>query len=95
MLLKQVADDLGAFSVGKSSAVSTLTLPQVKKPEDGIAMMRSAVGKRRASSKRISARADIIHTVVSDGDFAFTALAKSEFVVLYVFPFSKNEWTLA
>ena len=93
MLLKQVADDLGAFSVGKSSAVSTLTPPQVKKPEDGIAMMRSAVGKRRASSKRISARADIIHTVVSDGDFI--ALAKSEFVVLYVLPFSKNEWTLA
>jgi hypothetical protein len=35
------------------------------------------------------------HHFLADADSAFASLAKSEFVVSYVLPFSKKEWTLA
>jgi hypothetical protein len=63
LLLARDVADLGAFSVGKSSAVSILTRLQEKKQEDQKAMMRSAVRKKRDSSRKITVLADIIHTV--------------------------------
>jgi hypothetical protein len=65
--LEQGAAALGVFSVGKSSAVSILTLLQVKKPEVRIAMMRNAAGKKRDSSRKTTVLVTIIHTAQRDG----------------------------
>ena len=67
MLLEQDVAGLGAFNVGKSFAVNILNQPLVQKQEGQKAMMRSAVRKKKDSSRKTTVLVDIIRTVRQDG----------------------------
>jgi hypothetical protein len=106
LMLEQVAESRGAGNVVKSFADSTMIRPMARKLVIKIHMMQNAARKNPDSSRKITVLVGIIPIVSKDGNYflnqvraaddsAIASFARSESVVLYVFPFNKNECTRA